>query len=47
MGAFWVGGGLGVYSYQSFFLWNRRDGEESLKSEMCFHIYRRKIIYLD
>ena len=42
MGAFGVraggGVGLGVYSYQSFCLWNRRDGEESALNLKCVFI---------
>ena len=53
MGAFGVwggggGGGLGVYSYQSFYLWNRRDGEENALNLKCVFISTEwKIIYLD
>ena len=34
------GGGFGlvVYSYQSFYLWNRRDGEESALNLKCVFI---------
>ena len=35
------GGGvvcLGVYSYQSFYLWNRRHGEESALNMKCVFI---------
>ena len=42
MGAFgvWGGGGvgLGVFSYQSFYLWNSRDGEESALNLKCVFI---------
>ena len=30
--------GLGVYPYQSFYLWNRRDGEESALNLKCVFI---------
>ena len=34
------GGGVGpgVYSYQSFYLWNRRDGEKSALNLKCVFI---------
>ena len=41
----WGGGGgggqrvgLGVYSYRSFYLWNRRDGGESTLNLKCVFI---------
>ena len=41
-----MGVGLGVYSYQSFFLWNRRDGEESALNLKCVFISYQKEDYL-
>ena len=48
MGALGVWGGLvclGVYSYQSFYLWNRRHGEESALNMKCVFISTEERLY--